>query len=124
MLEVILIILAALALTFLLICVFALIGMAYICDDYPLYYDATNEKGLSMAGLNFPGNAVYMQPEHETLFLGSFEIIPWMLGLCTTVAEVKEHLKQLVIADVLGINAAVYLDAAFIMTVPQVLYPY
>jgi len=79
---------------------FALIGMAYICDDYPLYYDATNEKGLSMAGLNFPGNAIYMQPESETLFLGPFEIIPWMLGVCTTVAEVKEHLEKLVIADV------------------------
>ena len=36
---------------------YALIGMAFVVDDYPLYYDATNEKGLSMAGLNFPGNA-------------------------------------------------------------------
>lgn len=34
---------------------FAIIGMATVVADYPLYYDATNEKGLSMAGLNFPG---------------------------------------------------------------------
>lgn len=38
---------------------FALIGMAYTQDNYPLYYDATNEHGLSMAGLNFPQNAQY-----------------------------------------------------------------
>ena len=30
-----------------------------LLDDYPLYYDAVNEKGLGMAGLNFVGNACY-----------------------------------------------------------------
>ncbi|MBE6942609.1 MAG: linear amide C-N hydrolase, partial [Ruminococcaceae bacterium] len=34
---------------------YALIGMAYVVDGYPLYYDAVNEKGLGMAGLNFVG---------------------------------------------------------------------
>ena len=29
--------------------------------DYPLYYDAVNEKGVGMAGLNFVGNAVYQE---------------------------------------------------------------
>ena len=38
---------------------YAIIGMAYVLEGYPLYYDATNEKGLSMAGLNFPGSAAY-----------------------------------------------------------------
>lgn len=38
---------------------FAMIGVATIVDDYPLYYDAINEEGLSMAGLNFPDNADY-----------------------------------------------------------------
>ena len=38
---------------------YALIGIATVVNGYPLYYDATNEYGLSMAGLNFPGNAVY-----------------------------------------------------------------
>ena len=32
---------------------YAMIGMAYVADNYPLYYDAVNEKGLGMAGLNF-----------------------------------------------------------------------
>lgn len=38
---------------------YALIGMAFVAGDYPLYYDAANEKGLGMAGLNFVGNAAY-----------------------------------------------------------------
>ena len=30
---------------------YAIIGMAYVADNYPLYYDAINEKGLGIAGL-------------------------------------------------------------------------
>ena len=40
---------------------YAMIGMGIVVENYPLYFDATNEKGLSMAGLNFPGNAVYRE---------------------------------------------------------------
>ena len=36
---------------------YAIIGMAHAAGGYPLYYDAVNEKGLGMAGLNFVGNA-------------------------------------------------------------------
>ena len=35
---------------------YAMIGMAFVAGDYPLYYDAVNEKGLGIAGLNFVGN--------------------------------------------------------------------
>ena len=38
---------------------YAIIGMAYVVDSYPLYYDAVNEKGLGVAALNFPDNATY-----------------------------------------------------------------
>ena len=41
---------------------YALIGMAFVCGGFPLYYDATNEYGLSMAGLNFPGNGQRVLP--------------------------------------------------------------
>lgn len=41
---------------------YALIGIAHVADGVPLYYEATNEKGLSVAGLNFPGNACYDAP--------------------------------------------------------------
>ena len=45
---------------------FALLGMAHVADGYPLYYDAMNEKGLCMAGLNFVGNAAYAAPPQKT----------------------------------------------------------
>ena len=38
---------------------FAMIGMAAGVREYPLYAEAMNEKGLYMAGLNFPDNAFY-----------------------------------------------------------------
>ena len=38
---------------------YAVIGTAHVAQDYPLFYDAANEKGLAMAGLNFVGNAFY-----------------------------------------------------------------
>ncbi len=78
---------------------YALIGMATVAEDYPLYYEATNEKGLSMAGLNFPGNAVYHPPKDGVDNVCAFELIPWLLGQCASVAEVKEKLAQLNVTD-------------------------
>ena len=38
---------------------YAIIGMARVEENEPLYFDAVNEKGLAMAGLNFVGYAHY-----------------------------------------------------------------
>lgn len=74
----------------------AMIGMAYIQDEYPLYYDATNEKGLSMAGLLFAGNAYYSNKEEEGKDnISPFELIPWILGQCEDVSEAKVLLERL-----------------------------
>ena len=73
---------------------YALIGMAYVQDDYPLYYDATNEKGLSMAGLSFPGNAVYLGEKSDKHNVTPFELIPWVLGQCKDVAEARKLLMS------------------------------
>ena len=64
---------------------YAIIGMAYVAADYPLYYDATNEKGLSIAGLNFPENADYKLYAEGKDNVTPFELIPWILGQCATV---------------------------------------
>ena len=72
---------------------YAIIGMAYVVADYPLYYDAINEKGLGMAGLNFVGNAVYQQVEEGRENVAQFEFIPWILSQCASVAEAKERLE-------------------------------
>lgn len=74
---------------------YAMIGMAHVAQDYPLYYDAMNEKGLCMAGLNFVGNAVYADviPGRENV--AQFELIPYLLGQCASVAEARDRLARL-----------------------------
>lgn len=79
---------------------FAMIGMAYVADGYPLYYDAVNEKGLGMAGLNFPGNAVYLPEAEGKDNVAPFEFIPWVLGQCATVAEAKALLAGINLAAI------------------------
>lgn len=74
---------------------YAMIGMAYVVEDYPLYYDATNEKGLSMAGLNFPGNADYKEYQEGKDNVSPFEFIPWILGQCADLAEARELLEKI-----------------------------
>ena len=74
---------------------YAMIGTAFVVDNYPLYYDATNEKGLSMAGLNFPENADYKQEAEGKDNVTPFEFIPWILGQCSTIKEVKELLGRI-----------------------------
>jgi len=74
---------------------YAMIGVAYVVEDYPLYYEATNEMGLSMAGLNFPGNAVYHVEKEEMDNVAPFEFIPWVLGQCATIEECKVLLAKM-----------------------------
>lgn len=73
----------------------ALIGMAFVVGGYPLYYDALNEKGLAMAGLNFPQNAVYYEEAEGKDNITPFELIPWLLGQCATVAEARALLERI-----------------------------
>ena len=74
---------------------YAIIGMAAVSNGYPLYYDATNEKGLSIAGLNFPDNAVYYDKYKKRSNIAPFELIPWLLGQCANVSEALNKLKTL-----------------------------
>lgn len=74
---------------------YAMIGMAFVQDDYPLYYDAVNEKGLGMAGLNFVGNAAYHEPVPDKDNVAVFEFIPWILSRCATVAEARKLIERI-----------------------------
>lgn len=74
---------------------YAIIGMAHVEDGYPLYYDAVNEKGLGMAGLNFVGNAKYNDEVEDKCNISPFEFIPWILSQYATVKQVKQALKQI-----------------------------
>ena len=74
---------------------YAMIGMSHVADGYPLYYDAVNEAGLGMAGLNFVGNAQYAEVQEGKENVAQFELIPWILGRCATVREARARLDAL-----------------------------
>ena len=74
---------------------YAMIGMAHVAEEYPLYYEAVNEKGLGMAGLNFVGNACYGEYEENAKNVATYEFIPWVLGACESVEQVRDYLVGL-----------------------------
>ncbi len=85
-------------------------GMAGMASDgggqtggYPLYAEAMNERGLCMAGLRFARGAQYVPadapPADGMTELAPWELIPYVLGLCATVAEAKAALSRVRIAD-------------------------
>ena len=69
--------------------------MAHMAGGRPLYAEAANEKGLYMAGLNFPGSAWY-EPDPPAGWdaVAPYELIPWVLGSCATLAEAKARLAR------------------------------
>lgn len=79
---------------------YAMIGMALVSDCFPLYYDATNEHGLSMAGLNFVGNAGF--PARGMVYdtVAQFEFIPYVLGRCKSLEEAKDAMMRVNFADI------------------------
>ena len=74
---------------------YAMLGMARAAEGYPLYFDAMNERGLAMAGLNFVGFAQYSPPAPGLVNVAHFEFIPWLLARCATVAEARTMLAGL-----------------------------
>ncbi|KRL90737.1 choloylglycine hydrolase [Lactobacillus kalixensis] len=79
---------------------YAMVGVSLVAENYPLYFDAANEKGLGMAGLNYPGNADYKDFNPEKNNVSPFEFIPWVLCQCATVAEAKDLLANINLVDI------------------------
>lgn len=74
---------------------YAIIGMGIEENGFPLYFDAVNEKGLAVAGLNFVGNAFYSSIKENKLNLAQFEFVPYILASCANIKEVKKILSKL-----------------------------
>ena len=74
---------------------YAIIGMAHVAEDFPLYY----EKGLGVAGLNFVGNAYYRDETEGKDNVAQFEFIPWILSKCATVKEATSLLENINITN-------------------------
>ncbi|MCM1055412.1 MAG: choloylglycine hydrolase [Bacteroides sp.] len=79
---------------------YAMIGMAHVADGTPLYYEAVNEKGVGMAGLNFVGNAVYFDSAEGRDNVAQFEFIPWILSQCATAEEARAMTERINLLNV------------------------
>ncbi len=79
---------------------YAMVGMAYVVNEYPLYYEATNEKGVSMAGLLFSENAHYPEWTEGKDNVAPFEFIPWILSQCETMEGVRKLLERINLVNI------------------------
>lgn len=79
---------------------YAIIGVALVKDNYPLYFDGANEEGLGMAGLNFDGPAHFFDVEDGKDNVSPFEFIPYVLGQCKNVAEAQKLLANLNLVNI------------------------
>lgn len=76
----------------------AIIGMAIVAENTPLYFDCANESGLAIAGLNFPGYAKYAEAAVDgKTNVAAYEFPLWVVANFTTVEEVEKALKNTVI---------------------------
>ena len=78
---------------------YAMLGMAHLANGYPLYFDAMNERGLAMAGLNFVGFAEYGKPRQGKDNVTVFELIPWILSQCADIDQARSLLARLNLTD-------------------------
>lgn len=78
---------------------YAIVGMAMVVDNYPLYFDAINEKGLGIAGLNFVNNAYYFNNQTLKDNVPSYELIPWILSQCISVKQARALLEKINITN-------------------------
>ncbi len=79
---------------------YAIIGTAMVLKDYPLYSEAVNEKGVYMAGLNFPGMAHFYQSSPTKNNITVNELIPWVLCQCSDLEEVRKLINRINITGI------------------------
>lgn len=79
---------------------YAIIGVALVKDNYPLYFDGVNEEGVGMAGLNFDGPAHFFPVEDDKDNVSPFEFIPYVLGQCKNVEEAKQLMANLNLVNI------------------------
>ena len=73
----------------------AIIGMAIVVENTPLYFDCANEAGLAIAGLNFPGYAEYEEDAVDgKTNVAAYEFPLWVALNFSSIKEVEEALKN------------------------------
>lgn len=79
---------------------YAIIGIGAVSRGYPLYFDAANEAGLYMAGLNYVGNAYYSPSISGMVNLAPFELMPYILSKCKNTEEAEKELSKIHLTDI------------------------
>lgn len=74
---------------------YSLLGIGTIINNYPLFSDVMNEKGLAIAGLNFLNNAYYFEYNKDKINITPYELPLFLLGSCSNIDEVKNLLKNI-----------------------------
>ncbi|MBQ3263735.1 choloylglycine hydrolase [Candidatus Saccharibacteria bacterium] len=73
----------------------AIIGMAIVVENTPLYFDCANESGLAIAGLNFPGYAHYETNAVDgKTNVAAYEFPLWVAMNFATVDEAEKALRN------------------------------
>lgn len=78
----------------------ALIGTAIVAEGIPLYFDCGNEKGLAVAGLNFPGEGFAQYepaPVEGKTNVAAYEFPLWVASEFATVDEAETALKNVAV---------------------------
>lgn len=79
---------------------YAMLGVGVMDGERPLYFDGVNEWGLCCAALNFRNCAFYEDRQGEGAEVSSSDLISFTLGLCRSIAEVKDMLQNIrIVAD-------------------------
>ena len=77
---------------------YATIGTCIVVEDTPLYFDCGNEKGLYVAGLNFPGYAQYEKDQVAgKTNIAAYEFPLWVASKFATVDEAEAALANVAI---------------------------
>lgn len=79
---------------------YSFIGVGTCINNFPLYADAVNEKGLAIAILNFRQFAKYYKEDKTKKNYAPYELIPLLLATCKNIKEVKNLLKDINIVDI------------------------
>lgn len=83
----------------------AMVGMCLVEEGYPLFFEAVNEFGVGIAGLNFSGFCKYSSEKMEgKANITSYELIPYLLATSKSVEDVRKLAENMNILDT-SINA-------------------
>ena len=75
------------------------IGVATVIDGYPLYADAMNEKGLCIAGLNFPQKSFYRELMADKINVPAYEFTAYVAAKYSSVGEFRDDFGKINITN-------------------------